>query len=90
MVIVAIHVPALALARFEITHFLMVTAHPPVGGPANPQRGQEQGAFAITDGNCELHGELTSQLVDFHLMEAESITLVGAEFNSFGLPDFLG
>jgi hypothetical protein len=29
-------------------------------------------------------------LVDFHLMEAESITLIGAVFNSFGLPDFLG
>ena len=80
MVVVAIHIPALALARFEITHFLMVTAHPPVGGPAHPQRWQEQGTFAITDGYGELHGELTSHLVDFHLMEAESITLVGAVF----------
>ena len=90
MVVIAIHVPALALARFELTHFLMVTAHPPVGGPAHSQRGQEQGAFAITDWNGELQGELTSQLVDFHLMEAESITLVGAVFNIFRLPDFLG
>ena len=89
MVVVAIHVPALALARFELTHFLMVTAHPPAGGPAHSQRGQEQGAFAITDGNGELQGELTTQLVDFHLMEVESITLVGAVLNSFRLPDFL-
>ena len=89
MVVVAIHVPALALARFEITDFLMVTAHPPVSALPHPQRGQEQGAFAITDGNGELQGELTTQLVDFHLMEAESITLVVAVFNSFRLPDFL-
>ena len=40
MVVVAIHVPALALARFEVIHFLVVTAHPLVGGPAHPQRGQ--------------------------------------------------
>ena len=39
MVVVAIHVPALALARFEVIHFLVVTAHPLVGGPAHPQRG---------------------------------------------------
>ena len=80
MVVVAIHVPTFALAGFEIGHFLVVPAHPPVGSPAHPQRGQKQGAFAITDGNGELHGEFTPQLIDFHVMEAETITPVGAVF----------